>query len=439
MPGTVLVVALGAVAVAAVLSRPDVGQLGVLAPLASILTGVGVFRWLHRVARAGTDDTATATDDTATATDDTRAGSYDAPNRRRFLVSAVAVAAGAGAAGAGGALLGNSVDVEASRRAVARLTPQVAAPGIPAGADFVQAGTPTFVTANRDFYRIDTALVVPRLRAQDWRLRVHGMVERELVLSYDDLRAGRLVEKTITLTCVSNEVGGPYISTSTFVGVPLRDVLNMAGVKPGADQLVSRSVDSFSAGTPVEVVLEPNRDALLALGMNGEPLPAEHGFPVRMVVPGLYGYVSATKWLVDLELSTFAAFDPYWVRRGWARKAPIKTESRIDRPSPSAEVPRDKFAAGKVVVAGVAWAQHTGVDRVEVRADGGSWQQAELATEVNLDTWRMWRTELDLPAGRHTVECRATDRSGYTQTGGQAPPVPDGATGWHSVSFTVPN
>jgi DMSO/TMAO reductase YedYZ molybdopterin-dependent catalytic subunit len=180
--------------------------------------------------------------------------------------------------------------------------------------------------------------------------------------------------------------------------------------------------------------MEQSREALLALGMNGEPLPAEHGFPVRMVVPGLYGYVSATKWLVDLELSTFAAFDPYWAQRGWAKKAPIKTESRIDRPKQSAAVPR-----GKVVVAGVAWAQHTGVEQVEVRVDGGAWQQAQLSTEVNLDTWRMWRTEFDLTPGGHTVECRATDRSGYTQTSSRTAPVPDGATGWHAVSFTVQN
>jgi hypothetical protein len=341
-------------------------------------------------------------------------------------------AAAAGLAGLGGQLLGSRVDVQASRRAVGSIAPAAAAPSIPAGADFAGDGTPTFLTDNAEFYRVDTALVVPRLRAEDWSMRVHGMVDRELTLRYDDLRNRRLVEQTVTLCCVSNEVGGPYISTATFVGVPLRDVLNEAGVRSGADQLASRSVDGWTCGTPTEVVLEPDRGALLALAMNGEPLPAEHGFPVRMVVPGLYGYVSATKWLADLELTTFDAFDPYWARRGWAKLAPIKTMSRIDRPAGFQRVP-----AGKVVVAGIAWAQHLGVEAVEVRVDRGPWRQATLATEVNLDTWRMWRTELDLATGGHTVEARATDRSGYTQTEQRAEPVPDGATGWHSVFFTA--
>ncbi|HEY0638799.1 MAG TPA: molybdopterin-dependent oxidoreductase, partial [Pseudonocardiaceae bacterium] len=343
-----------------------------------------------------------------------------------------ATVAAAVASGLGGQLLNRRVDVQASRRAVGDLRPAVAAPPIPEGAAFTADGTPAFLTPNRDFYRIDTALVVPRLRAEDWRLRVHGMVDRELTIDYENLRSRELVERTITLTCVSNEVGGQYVSTANFVGVRLRDVLLEAGVRAGADQLVSRSSDGWSCGTPTEVAMEPTRDALLAIAMNGEPLPAEHGFPVRMVIPGLYGYVSATKWLVDLELTTFDAFDPYWARRGWAKKAPIKTMARIDRPTGFQKVP-----AGPVVVAGVAWAQHTGIEAVEVRVDGGPWVPATLATEVNLDTWRMWRVELDLRPGGHTVEARATDRSGYTQTPERAEPVPDGATGWHSAFFTV--
>jgi len=332
----------------------------------------------------------------------------------------------------GGALLGSRTDVQASRRAVGELTPDTPAPPVPGGADFVTDGTPAFLTSNRDFYRVDTALVVPRIRAEEWQLRVHGMVDRELRIGFDELRGRPLVERAITLTCVSNQVGGQYVSTARFLGVPLRDVLTQAGVRPGADQLVSRSADGWTAGTPTDVVLENDRGALLAIGMNGEPLPVEHGFPVRMVVPGLYGYVSATKWLVELELTTFEAFDPYWARRGWAKQAPIKTMSRIDKPRAF-----DSVASGRVVVAGVAWAQHRGVEAVEVRIDGGPWQRAELSTEVSVDTWRMWRTEFTLPPGRHTAEARAADRTGSVQTEQRADPIPDGATGWHSVVFTV--
>lgn len=457
-PGMVLVGALGVLGVLAALARPDLGQLGPLAPVAAIVAGVLTFGWLHKLAvRAAAADEARAAADSHAA-GEAPAGDGEAhagvpglgrrnagrqrvtgrerppatSGRRELLLASAATAVGAVVVGGAGQLLGKRVDVQASRRAVGDITPARSAPAIPAGADFVQDGTPSFITSNTDFYRIDTALVVPRVRAEDWSLRVHGMVERELDLRYEDLRGRELVEQAVTLCCVSNEVGGPYISTARFVGVPLRDVLNEAGVRPGADQLVSRSVDGWTCGTPTAVVLEPDRGALLALAMNGEPLPAEHGFPVRMVVPGLYGYVSATKWLVDLELSTFDAFDAYWARRGWAKQAPIKTMARIDRPSGFQRVP-----AGKVVVAGIAWAQHKGIEAVEVRADGGPWVRATLATEVNVDTWRMWRAELDLRPGGHTLEARATDRTGHTQTQDRAEPVPDGATGWHSVFFTV--
>jgi DMSO/TMAO reductase YedYZ molybdopterin-dependent catalytic subunit len=252
-------------------------------------------------------------------------------------------------------------------------------------------------------------------------------------LSYDDLRRRQLVERTITMTCVSNEVGGPYVSTGNFVGVPLRDVLMEAGIKPGADQLFGTSVDGWTAGSPVDVVMQADRGALLALGMNGEPLPVEHGFPVRMVVPGLYGYISATKWLVDLELTTFAAQRSYWIDRDWGRFGPIKTMSRIDSPKGLSKV----TGGGKTVVSGVAWAQPTGVAKVEVRADNGPWQQAQLAADVDNSAWRMWRIEFDLPSGGHTVECRATDKSGFVQPQARVAPIPDGATGWHSAFFTV--
>jgi DMSO/TMAO reductase YedYZ molybdopterin-dependent catalytic subunit len=236
------------------------------------------------------------------------------------------------------------------------------------------------------------------------------------------------VEETVTLTCVSNEVGGPYISTANFVGIRIGDVLREAGVKAGADQLFSTSDDGFTAGSPLDYVLERG---LIAIGMNGQPLPAEHGFPARLVVPGLYGYVSATKWVTDLNVTTFAKEQGYWIPRGWAARAPIKTMSRIDRPRRTGRV------HGRTVVAGTAWAQPKGVAKVEVRADGGPWQEAQLGADVSDSTWRMWRIEMDLGPGSHTVECRATDKSGHTQDQARLDPVPDGATGWHSVTFTV--
>jgi DMSO/TMAO reductase YedYZ molybdopterin-dependent catalytic subunit len=455
-PGTALLAVLGVLGVLAVVHRPDLGQLAPLVPVAALAAAIAAFHWLHGKAAGAAVETAAeqagrrlatapvaaspartgparARSAWARSARSARAGSTPPPNpaRRGLLVAAGATAAGAGIAGLTGQLAGSRVDVQASRRSVGAIRPAAAATAIPAGADFAADGTPPFLTANAEFYRIDTALVVPRVRASDWSMRVHGMVDRELTVRYDDLRNRELVEKTVTLTCVSNEVGGPYISTANFVGVPLRDVLDQAGVHAGADQLVSHSVDGWSCGSPTEVMLDPGR-ALLALAMNGEPLPAEHGFPVRLVVPGLYGYVSATKWLNDLELTTFDAVTPYWARRGWARRAPVKTMSRIDRPNGFQRVP-----AGRTVIAGIAWAQHRGVEAVEVRLDQGPWREATLATEVNLDTWRMWRLEVDVARGGHTVQVRATDKIGYTQTEQRADPVPDGATGWHTVSFSA--
>ncbi|GAA2663225.1 MULTISPECIES: molybdopterin-dependent oxidoreductase [Actinosynnema] len=485
LPGTVLAGALGLIGIAAVLYRPDLGRLAVLAPLASLVAGVGAFRWLHgRVSaptapggaqppgRAPTRPAPKATTadrapdgapDAADADPDGRARTGGvpaeddpigpdprggapaapgptpaaptpasaekpvAPDRRAFLT----VAGAAVVAGASGQLIGSRTDVEGSRTAVGSLEPAVRAPALPDGVDFAAEGTPTFLTPNADFYRVDTALTVPKVRAEDWSLKVHGLVDRELTLSYEDLRSRDLVEQVTTLTCVSNEVGGPYASTATFVGVPLRDVLLEAGVRPGADQLFSTSADGWTAGTPVDVVMEPDRGALIALAMNGEPLPVEHGFPARLVVPGLYGYISATKWVVDLLLTTFAERTCYWRERGWGQFGPIKVMSRIDSPKGLSTV------TGKAVVTGVAWAQPVGVGKVEVRADGGPWQTARLAAEVNASTWRMWRAELDLPPGGHTVEVRATDRDGRTQPQERVPPIPDGATGWHSIFFTV--
>lgn len=336
------------------------------------------------------------------------------------------IAAGAAAVGSAGAgLLGRSLsgaggrDAVASRRNLVLPVPGSRAGAVPKGAQLRVPGVSPFVTANADFYRVDTALVVPKVDATTWRLRIHGQgVRHPLTLTFDDLLRRELVERDITLTCVSNEVGGPYVGNARWIGVRLADLLAESGVKPPseggpADQLVARSVDGMTIGSPVEDVMD-GRDALLALGMNGEPLPFAHGFPVRMVVPGLYGFVSACKWIKDIELTTFDAYDPYWVKRGWARKAPIKTESRIDTPKPFA---RPK--SGTVMVAGVAWAQHRGIDRVEVRVDDGPWQEARLAAEDTRDTWRQWsfpwqatRAATPSPSAPPTAPARCRPTSG---------------------------
>ncbi|MFD2418410.1 molybdopterin-dependent oxidoreductase [Amycolatopsis pigmentata] len=405
-PGQAIIGVFGAVGVAAVVTRPDLGQFAVIAPVASLVTGVLVFRGLHHAALAQ---------------------GISSPSRRRFLFAGVAV--GAGLAGGAGQWIG-SQDAEASRDALGPLVPTRVAPPIPPDADFARLGTPTFLTENHDFYRIDTALVVPQIPAEGWRLRLHGMVDREITYTYDDIRRRPLVERVVTLCCVSNPVGGPYISTAKFIGVDLADLLNEAGVRPGAEQLFSTSADGFTAGTPVSTVLDPGRGAMLAIGMNGEPLPIEHGFPARLVVPGLYGYVSATKWVTELEVTTWDAQQAYWLHRGWAEQGPIKTESRIDAPHGS--VP-----PGRVGIAGIAWAQHTGIAKVEVRLDNGPWQEATLSANVTDDAWRMWWAQVQASPGSHTVTVRATDRSGYTQTDQVADVVPDGATGWHTINFVA--
>ncbi|ANY10293.1 molybdopterin-binding protein [Pseudonocardia sp. HH130630-07] len=424
-PGTAVVAALGLLALAAVLTGPVVQPVDPVAPLASLVVGVLVQRLLHRLARR--------------AAAPAPAG-HGAPRVERRTVlagaSAAVVAGSLAAGGVGAALASGAGAVTASRDALTRrlaAAPLVErAPAVPASAGFPELGTVPFVTPNADFYRIDVALQLPTVRAEDWSLRIHGRVGREVTLTMDDLLARPLVERLITMTCVSNTVGGNLVSTARFVGVELAPLLSELGVDPGADQIVSTSRDGWTAGTPTATVLEPGRGALLAIGMNGEALPAEHGFPVRMVVPGLYGFVSATKWLSEIELTTFADRSVYWRDRGWAERAPIKTQCRIDAPAGFAQMP-----SGRVQVAGVAWAQPVGVTGVEVRADDGPWVRAELATEVNANTWRMWRAELDLGPGNHMVVARATDRRGLTQTDVRVEPIPDGATGWPSVLFTV--
>ncbi|MCA2213487.1 molybdopterin-dependent oxidoreductase [Jidongwangia harbinensis] len=348
-------------------------------------------------------------------------------DRRAFLQAASLVAAGAAAAGGGAAVTGRARGgaLAASREAV-RL-PAATDPAAP-----LPAGTgPGFVTANADFYRVDTALALPRIDVDSWSLRVHGMVEQPVELSFADLLERPLIERHITLNCVSNEVGGPYVGTARWLGVPLAPLLRELGVRPGADQLVARSTEGMTIGTPVSTVLD-GRDTMLCVGMNGEPLPIVHGFPVRMLTPGLYGYAGACKWLAELELTTFADFDAYWVRRGWGARGPVKTASRIDRPRPFA-----RLTAGRTTVAGVAWAQGRGIAKVEIRVDDGDWAAAELLPVPSVDTWVQWRYEWPAGAGPHVLTVRATDGTGAVQVEQRATPFPDGATGQHGITVTV--
>ncbi len=355
-----------------------------------------------------------------------RGRSSAAPSRRSVLVLAGATAALSMAGVAGAQLLGRGRRAVETSRRLLRLP---AGHGVvPAGAEVGLHGLTPWRVPNHDFYRIDTALVVPAVDPSDWRLRIHGMVDQELLLTFDDLLERERTEAWVTLCCVSNEVGGDLIGNAYWSGVRIADLLAEAGVDPDADAVKQTSEDGWNGGTPL-AALTDGRDAMLAVAMNGEPLPLEHGFPVRMVVPGLYGFVSATKWLVDIEVTRFDRFTAYWTERGWSAQGPVKTQSRIEVPRSGDDVP-----AGPMRIGGHAWAQHTGVEAVEVRVDGNAWTPAELGRVPSDDTWVQWSATVDLAPGPHTLAVRATDRSGYTQTAAQTGVLPDGATGWHTIA-----
>ncbi|RXZ67231.1 molybdopterin-dependent oxidoreductase, partial [Agromyces albus] len=339
-------------------------------------------------------------------------------------------ALGALAALGGYALQAGSRAVTAVREAIT-LPRAAKTASVPASAELGLDGLGPVITPNAEFYRIDTALAVPNVDPGGWSLRIHGMVEREVTITWDELLALPLEESVTTLACVSNEVGGSLIGNAVWLGHPIRELLARAAPTADADMVLSRSVDGFTASTPLQV-LQDDRNAILAVGMNGEPLPPEHGFPVRMVVPGLYGYVSATKWVVDLEVTRFDAASAYWTDRGWSERGPIKISSRIDVPRPGQSVD-----AGPVVIAGVAWHQHTGISRVEVQIDDGAWADATLATAISIDTWVQWRYDWDAAAGSHRVRVRATGADGEVQTAERQGVVPDGATGLHEVRVEV--
>ncbi|WP_395859395.1 molybdopterin-dependent oxidoreductase [Curtobacterium sp. PhB115] len=351
--------------------------------------------------------------------------------RRAFLAWGVATAAVAVVVGTASRLGSSAMQAAAAARRAVRLpAAATAAPAVPAGASLDVDGITPYVTPNADFYRIDTALRVPAVDPADWSLRIHGAVENEVTLTWDELLALPLEEHMATLSCVSNEVGGDLIGNALWLGYPIRELLARAKPTGDADMVLSTSVDGFSAGTPLDVLQDDGTAALLAVGMNGEPLPAEHGFPVRMVVPGLFGYVSATKWVTELEVTRFSDAEGYWTPRGWSERGPVKLESRIDTPRNGSSVTVGKAVA----IAGVAWQPHTGVKAVQVRVGNGDWQQAELADSVSADTWRQWVLRWTPTEGSHRIEVRAVSADGEVQTSVERPPAPNGASGWHSVT-----
>ncbi len=375
--------------------------------LASVIAGVATLWWLTKKARPSEGEALTA-------------------DRRSFLISAGGAAAFAGATFALGKRATRRVVAIADRSLV--VLPQAEDLAGPLGPSIPNiTGVSRLYTPNEEFYRIDTALGTPMVDLESWRLKVGGMVDRPYELSYDEILTLPMVERDITISCVSNEVGGRLVGNARWQGVPLAYLLDKAGVQIDASQFVSRSVDGWNCGFPTEAAVD-GRDAILAVGMNGEPLPFAHGFPARIVVPGLYGYVSATKWISEIEMTTWDAFDGYWVPRGWAKEGPIKTESRIDAPRSRTPVPTGPYKVG-----GVAWAPHTGIAKVEVRVNEGEWVEGWLSDSIGDDSWRQWGVEVVFTTGPQVIEVRATDNSGYTQTPERVSPRPDGATGWHSV------
>jgi DMSO/TMAO reductase YedYZ molybdopterin-dependent catalytic subunit len=419
--GTAIVGLFGLVGLAAVLTRAQATPAAVALPAATAVLAALLLRFLIRRLQAWA---APAGGPVLPETADTA--------RRRFLQGLAGGAAATAAAGTVAALWrGTIAGVNDARDRLQLPPPASPAPAVPPGAEIGIEGMPPLVTPNPEFYRIDTALTVPAIDPGTWVLKVTGMVEQEVQLDFAALLAKPLTERHITIACVSNNVGGNLIGNARWLGWPVRELLAQAEPQPGADMVLSRSIDGWTAGTPLEVLTD-GRDALLAVGMNGGPLPLEHGFPVRLVVPGLYGYVSATKWVTELKVTRFADDAGYWTPRGWSERGPIRMSSRIDVPRRGRSVP-----AGTVMFGGVAWAQHTGIEAVEVRINRGPWLMADLAPGISVDTWYQWNCGVELGPGQYEVQVRATDLRGIVQDGQERPVVPDGATGFHTVRVDV--
>jgi DMSO/TMAO reductase YedYZ molybdopterin-dependent catalytic subunit len=405
-----------AVGVVASLGRGGGGWAVVASLLAGVVAGLVLFRLLRRTRPApGTEVGASG-------------GVVD---RRGFLVASGVVAATSLAAAAAGRWLREQGAAAAQRLKIVLPKARQPLPAVDPAVAVDVPGVSPFLTPNDRFYRIDTALAVPQVDVETWTLKVSGMVRTPITLTWDELLARPMVEADVTIACVSNEVGGDLVGTARWLGCRLDDLLAEAGVDPRADQVVGRSVDGFTAGFPTAVL--DGRDALVAIGMNGEPLPVAHGFPARLIVPGLYGYVSATKWLSEIALTTFDSFEGYWIPRGWSVEGPVKTQSRIDTPRTGKQLP----AGTPVAVAGVAWAPVRGIAKVEVQVDDGPWQEARLGAEHARTTWRQWVWDWTPTAGEHRLQVRATDGTGATQPEQRTPVAPDGATGWDSITVSV--
>lgn len=438
-PAAAIAVAASVVAGSAILTRAGAGVLDLIPLLGGATAGLWVLSRLYRgedPARPAVTTRGEATvsaEPEGTATDPVRQGAQNRPSigRRGFLSLATIATCVAVAAGTVARLIPAFGDVVASRVRF-RVPVTSDRQQIPNGSDLKLEGLSPFVTPNSSFYRVDTAFTLPQLSAEDWRLRIHGMVDREITLGIQELLARPQIERVITMTCVSNEVGGDLVGNAVWIGTRIDALLAESGVRPGADAVLCTSIDGFTSSTPL-AALTDGRDAILAVAMNGEPLPIEHGFPVRMIVPGLYGYVSATKWVVDLEVTRFVDVTAYWTARGWSENGPIKMSSRFDVPKGFAQ-----YRPGQsVVLAGMAWAQRHGISAVEVQIDDGPWQRAELSAALSKDTWRQWRFGWTAVDGLHTARCRAVDGSGRVQDAQIRPTLPDGSTGYDSRNITV--
>ncbi|WP_174185031.1 molybdopterin-dependent oxidoreductase [Nocardia barduliensis] len=438
--GSWLFVVFGVITAWAAVSRS--GLSAAVATVIGVAVGISALRALTRridaasgpapAAEAAPAEGTSSPARSSSADEDTSERGSSTPERRQILQGLLVVGGSALVTGVGGRLLGARRSDVSGERAAVRL-PEPSAPGepLPPGVDLRVPGLTPYLTPNDDFYRIDTALIVPQVSKDGWSLRIHGMVDREIRLSWADLANRPAEEYLVTLACVSNPVGGDLIGNARWLGYRVDQLLAEAGPHPDADMVLSRSADGWTAGTPL-AVLTDGRDALLAIGMNGEPLPVRHGYPARLVVPGLYGYVSATKWVTELEITRFDRATAYWTRRGWSALGPIKTGTRIDTPRA-----RGRLQPGRIAIAGVAWAQHRGIRAVEVQIDNGPWQQARLSEELSIDTWRQWVFDWDAATGPHTIRARATDATGETQTAERRDVIPDGATGHPSVTVSV--
>ena len=420
--GVVALAVAGVLSTAAIVTRAAVSPIAFLPPVLGAVAGsVMLVLLCRRLARWR-----------AATVEEGSVGEAVGIDRRRFFVLAAVAGASALVIGITARAVSVAVTSVESIRSALRLPAPRSKVVVPAGAELDIPGLSPLFTPNKDFYRVDTALTVPTIDPATWRLVIDGMVDQRVELTFQDLLDMGLDEYAITLTCVSNEVGGELVGNATWLGVPLRDVLAKAGPKGGADMVLSRSIDGFTASTPLSALTDDGLDAILAVGMNGEPLPLEHGFPVRMVVPGLYGYVSATKWLTQLTVTTFAEDEAYWTPRGYSAEAPIKFSSRVDTPKLGSSV-----EAGRIPIAGVAWAQTVGIERVEVRIDDGDWLPATLSDPINDDTWVQWFLEWDATPGTHYVAVRAINRDGDLQIEERAPIAPDGSTGWQRSLIRV--